>query len=491
MSPRGIDGGLGGRAAWGVRWTAISAVGTNILSVVQLLVVARALPPSEIGLMALVLVVTSFGAVLSDFGIGGAVVQARETEPRHLSALFWFNILTGVVLAAGVAALSSVIARVVDQPSVAGPLALTATMLVVASLGQQSGYLLERDLRFDRIAWAELASALVGTLVAITLAFELKNVYALVWGTLAATAVKSVAFLASARDRTVLSRPALEGIGRYVRFGALHTAQRIVNFAGANADFVLIGRWVNSRALGHYSLAYNLANLPSSRLNPILTRVFFPLLARVQDEPTRLRRGYLELQRAATMITFPVIAVVAALAPSLPDILGDEWRQSVTLLQGLCVVGATRAIAGTAGPLILARGRPGLGFRWSLLVLGVQVPAITLGVAIADAGGAVVAFASAQLVLLVLNYRVLVRPLSGVSASEYIGAMKGPGAAAALALAAGLAVGTLLDSILGAVAQIATVTLAYGVGITLIDRSAASTLMSLLRSGALRRGGGA
>jgi len=471
---------LRSRAVWGVRWTAISAVGTNILSVVQLLVVARALPPSDIGLMALVVVVTSFGAVISDFGIGGAVVQARRIEPRHLSALFWFNVLTGVILAAVVVSLSSVIAGVFDQPDLRAPLALTATMLIVASLGQQSGYLLERHLRFDRIACVELGSAAAGTLVAVILAFRLENVYALVWGTLAATTVKSLGFLASGGDQSILVRPAVEGIGRYLRFGALNTAQRVVNFLGTNADFVLIGRWVSSGALGHYSLAYNLANLPSSRLNPILGRVFFPLLARVQDDPQRLKRGYLQLQRAATTVTFPVIVALAAIAPSLPALLGEKWRQSVVLLQGLCVVGATRAIAGTVGPLILACGRPDLGLRWSLLVVGLQVPPVALGVAVSGARGAVAGFASAQLILLALNFRLLVSPLSGLSAREYLGAMRAPAFAAAAGLVAGLAVGRVGQSVVGAVIQIAVVLLAYGGAIAALDRSAFSELKSAL-----------
>lgn len=472
---------LRSRAVWGVRWTALSALGTNALSVVQLLVVARVLPPSEIGLMALVVVVTSFGAVVSDFGIGSAVVQARDIEPRHLSALFWFNIVSGVVLAVAVASLASVIAGVLDQPDIRAPLIVTATMLVVASLGQQSGYLLERDLRFDLIARAELAAAVVGTLVAIVLAFQLENVYALVWGTIVATSVRSLVFVASSGDRSPLIRPAVDGVARYMRFGALHTAQRLVNFLSANADFVLIGRWVNSSALGHYAVAYNLANLPSSRLNPVLGRVFFPVLARIQDDPTRLRRGYLELQRAATTVTFPVIAVLATIAPSLPSLLGEEWRESVVLLQGLCVVGATRAIAGTVGPLILACGRPDLGLRWSLVVVAVQVPAVALGVALGGVRGAVAGFATAQLLLLLINFRLLVRRLSGASAVEYLGAMRGPGVSAVLALGAGLAARVVGQSLMGAAIQVAVVLLSYGGAIALLDRSAVSTLKGALR----------
>ena len=51
-----------------------------------------------------------------------------------------------------------------------------------------------------------------------------------------------------------------------------------------NADKVLLGRFWGAEALGIYSRAYQLINLPVDGLNSAISQVALPALARVQDD---------------------------------------------------------------------------------------------------------------------------------------------------------------------------------------------------------------
>ena len=68
---------------------------------------------------------------------------------------------------------------------------------------------------------------------------------------------------------------------------------------------------------------------------------------------------------------------------------------------------------GTVGSLLLAMGRPELGFRWSLLIVCIQVPGIYIGVLSGSTVGVGIGFAILACIYLVLNYVVLIRNLLG------------------------------------------------------------------------------
>jgi O-antigen/teichoic acid export membrane protein len=152
--------------------------------------------------------------------------------------------------------------------------------------------------------------------------------------------------------------------------------------------------------------------------------VFFPVLSYLQKDLQALRKGYLQLQEATSMVNIPFSVAMAAAAPvAIPLWFGHQWQTSVLLLQILCVVGVGRAISGTIGPLLLASGRTDLGFRWSLLIVSLQVPGIYVGVVSKSAVGVAIAFAILQIVYVILNYMILVRTLIGPCLRAYIGKM--------------------------------------------------------------------
>jgi PST family polysaccharide transporter/lipopolysaccharide exporter len=70
--------------------------------------------------------------------------------------------------------------------------------------------------------------------------------------------------------------------------------------------------------------------------------------------------------------------------------------------------------------LLLARGKPELGFQWSILIVCIQLPGIYTGVLSGGAVGVAVAFAVLACVYLVLNYVILIRNLLGPCMRDYI-----------------------------------------------------------------------
>ena len=66
--------------------------------------------------------------------------------------------------------------------------------------------------------------------------------------------------------------------------------------------------------------------MPAIKINPILTRVAFPVFAKVQLDNERLKRGYLTLVWLLATTNGPILVGGAAVAGSLiPLVFGEQW----------------------------------------------------------------------------------------------------------------------------------------------------------------------
>src|SRR5215469_11478828 len=101
---------LGRRALRGGIASIAMQYGGGALQLVATIVLARLLAPDDFGLVAIVIVLTSFAPLLIDFGLGDATAQRGKITPGQVSSLFWLCTGIGLAIAVVVAACSPLIA---------------------------------------------------------------------------------------------------------------------------------------------------------------------------------------------------------------------------------------------------------------------------------------------------------------------------------------------------------------------------------------------
>jgi lipopolysaccharide exporter len=409
----------------GVKSTATSNTVASLLTFTQLLVLTRLLTPSDFGLMGMINVILGLCSLFGDAGISSFIIHKQEELGDTLSGIFWINLGLASALCCVLWIGTPSVAQYYGERELRLLLPLAAPILVLNSLGQPFQGLLERDMRFAVLARLEIGSTAFGILLAIVLAAFGFGAVSFIGGAYANLGARTAGMVWAGRKLWRPRFPTLTGIGgTAMSFGSRLLGQRVANYVAANVDFFLIGSFLGAQPLGHYTLAYNIANLPSTRVNAVVSRVLFPTFARIQDDLPRLRKGYLRMQELTALVNFPLLFGMVVVAPlAIPLLFGPSWQPAVLLLQILSVVGMGRAISGTIGPLLLARGRTDLGFKWSLMVVAIQVPGLLAGVLMGGVVGAAIAFALLQTLYAFLNYPFLVRTLIGPSLREYLLAM--------------------------------------------------------------------
>lgn len=432
-----------------IRWTAFTFVGRSALQCAQLAVLARLFGPAEFGLMALALAVVAFVQTFSDFGVSSAIIHHQDTTAEQLTSLYWLNLGVGLSLTLGLAACSPLLSRhVFHQPDLQWVLVAISTSILLGATAQQLRITSEKALRFGVLSKIELASALVSAAVAIGWALYRPTVYALVAGMLAGQLVQSVLLwaFASAGWRPSL-RFRLGGIRHFLRFGGYVMANNMINNLNMQAGVLVAGAVFPPATLGVYSLPRNVCVSVANMINPVVTRVGLPVMAKVQNDAARLKRIYLQSVRMTASVNAPIYMAMAVFSTDFVLVLfGARWIGAATILSLLAVWGMVRSVGNPVGALLLAVGRADLAFKWNLAVLIVLPPTLWLGTRFGIHGLAATQV-GAMTILLIPGWYYLVRPACGATLREYAEAVAVPFVSALIAAGVAFAAVYAIESV--------------------------------------------
>lgn len=370
---------LASAAVRGVAWTGGAQIVRQVVQIVGQLVLARLLVPDDFGLLGMAMVFIGIGQLIADFGIGSAIVQARELGPKVVSTCFWLNLAVGAMLMLLVLACAPLIARFYERPDLLPLVAVLSLNLLLSAMQTVPMGLLYRDMRFADVARAQV----LGTVAAAAVAIGLAWAGAGAWALIAQPLVGAIVMLTVAWRATgwwprfeysyLEARPLM-------RFSLALLGTNLVGYANRNADGLLIGRFLGAGPLGVYSMAIQIMLFPLQQVSGVIVRVLFPTLARIQDDLLRLRTAYLKAVATIVIITFPLMAGLFALADDFVLVVfGSKWVEMVPILKVLSWVGMMQSIGTTMGVIYLAVGRTDIALKVTLVVAPILIAGMVAG----------------------------------------------------------------------------------------------------------------
>lgn len=424
---------LRAKALSGARWLSGSMAATTALSLLQTILLSRLLEPRDFGLTAMIWAFLGFAQMLADAGLSTATIQPPSLNRDQLATVHWTNMAAGLCLALAAWVATPLLVGYYREPELAGLIPWAAATFIPHAWGQQFRALAQRELQFQRIAVADTMGVAAGLAVSVASAGYGAGAYALVYGGLAMSAVKSLWISAGLWHHW---RPHLHwrvgDVDPFLRFGAFQLGDRISNYIWNNADYLLIGRMLGSQALGYYRLAFEIVIRPLATLNPVLNTIAYPVFAKKQSDDAALRRGFLEMIRVIAFLVAPMMAGLCATAPvAVTAIFGPKWLPAARLLEILSPMGLLRALLNPVAALNLAKGFPERVFKLNLS-LAVLMPA---GFWIAVPYGLQAVCWTALVLLAVvmaLSWKPLYQHSVGLRPGDYLRAVSTPAALSCL-----------------------------------------------------------
>lgn len=416
-------------AVKGTFWSAVSTVFNRGLRFVITIFLARLLLPSDFGLVAMGLMVMDIAGLMSDLGLGAALIQRKQLDPQHLTTCFWANQMIGVGLWGMTVGASPWVAAFYRNADVRPILSMMALNFLIAPLGSIPWVLLNRELKFKELMITQTMATAVRAATSLALAWRGAGVWSLVWGPLAGTITGSIVNWWYCRWRPSIGW-SWTHFRELFRFGKNVFGEKFLGFFSANSDNLITGRFLGATTLGFYNFAYQIPHLAETHLAPIVTRVLFPVLSKVQDDRERLRRGYLQSLRWIMVAAAPFAIGLFVAAPEfVPVVYGAQWQPVVFPLQILCLAGLIHALTTGVWTVQQSIGRPDIGFWWNLWTLP-----LIIGTLIASARWGIIGVATAMLTVSLAQSLVIqhiTNRLISLSWRRFLGAIRAPVIAAA------------------------------------------------------------
>lgn len=391
-----------------------TTVAVSLLSLVNVLVMARALGPTGRGEVVFLLTIATLTSQLSLLGLGQANVNLAGARPRRTPALATNSVLLALVL--GMLGAGAVVAILELFPGAGGDVSPALRWLALASVP-----ILILNTAFTHLVMAHWGFRVVNTMwlfpyvvnLAVNTVCALLGVLTVgiaLAGWITGLALATVYLAQHLATRLGgFGRPDLALLREVLGFGArAHTGQ-VLLIGNYRLDQWLIGSMVGSRELGLYSIAVAWAEglfmLPAA-----VAQVQRPDVVRA-DARAAARQALGVLRMVLVITALLTVAVVAAAPLLCTVVFGEGFRGSVDDLRVLALGAFGVAVLKVLGGTLTAQRRPllesaavGTAFICVLALDVILIPAYGgLGAALASA----VAYSVGGIVMLLVFSRAL------------------------------------------------------------------------------------
>lgn len=392
--------------------------------------------PADFGAVAYAASLLAIADSLSNWGFAQAATHRQERVEETFSTFLVLRV--GMLLAVlGVLAIGGAVWRhALSQRTQLGVLAALGTAAVFEAMGDVQATRLARSMRFGRLMLADVLAVVVATGLAVAAAAQGWGIVALVCNRGCYSLARTAALACLGRGEAIRIAFHKQDAAWLVRFAFPLWLGSLATTWVLNYDDLVVGGLCGQAVLGHYDRAYSLGLLPLALVTGVLTRVSFPLYARLQGDRARLSEAFRTVSGATLRLAGPM---AVGLAVAIPDFLAlmrwERWEPMTPIFRWLVVYAILRPLMDDAGGLLTAIGRPkitGHTLVVQALALTILCPVLT---ALWGAEGAAVSVGLVVLGGLATWYAVFLPGVLHVSYRRILGPpLIGLGAAAAAGL---------------------------------------------------------
>lgn len=354
--------------------------GSQLVSFVVQIVLARMLAPSVFGTVAKVTIITSILLVFVDSGMANSLIQKKDPDDLDFSSVFFFNLAFCLVLYAGLFAAAPAIARFYKDAQLTAIIRVLGLTVVVAGVKNVQQAYVSKTLQFKRFFFATLGGTLLSAVVGIAMVYAGFGVWAIVAQQLTNVTVNTgILWLTVGwKPKLMFSFARLKGL---LSYGWKLLVSGLLDTVYNKLREILIAVFYTDADLAFYNRGMTYPNLLVENINASIDSVLLPVLSAEQEHKEQVRNMTRRAIRISTYVMMPLMMGLAVCAePLIRLLLTEKWLPCVPYLRIFCFSYAFYPLHTANLNAIKAMGRSDLFLKLEIIkkVIGVAVLAITL-----------------------------------------------------------------------------------------------------------------
>lgn len=348
-------------------WKFAELGGSQIVSFVVTVILARLLAPEEFGVISLITILTSILNLFIDGGFSNALIQRQNTDQLDYSSVFWFNVGLGVLFYGIMYILAPAIAVFYGRNDMVPYIRVLSLSLIIGGFNVVQRALVAKRMQYKRFFYSSLGGTLLSAVAGIGMALHGFGVWALIARELTDRLIDTLILWFTVRWRPTRGF-SLKRLKPLAAYGTKLMGSSFLYSGTNNLISLIIGKVFSASSLAYYEKGRQIPMLLVNNIQSVVQDVLFPAMAEQQKDRAQVREILRRSLTTSAYCIFPCMVGIAACARSITLVLFTEtWIEMVPYLQLWCVVSATYLLDSANLQVIRALGRSDIFLRLELV----------------------------------------------------------------------------------------------------------------------------
>lgn len=368
----------------GFLWSYAERCGAQVVTFLVSIILARLLSPDDYGTIAIVTVFTTILQVFVDSGLGTALVQKKDADEIDFSSVFYFNVVTCIVLYVGIFLAAPYIAAFYNDNSLTAVVRVIGLTIVISGVKNIQQAYVSRNMLFKRFFFATLGGTIFSAFLGIGMAFCGFGVWALVAQQISNPAIDTLILWITVkwRPERAFSWTRLRSL---LGYGSGLLVSSLVSTTYNNARNLIIGKLYSTADLAYYNQGEKFPKLIVGNINTSIDNVLLPSLSAEQENRLRVKNMTRRAMKISVYIMAPIMMGIAFCAePIVRLVLTDKWIMCVPYLRIFCITYMVYPIHTANLSAIKAMGRSDLYLKMEICkkVVDILLLLVTMNISV-------------------------------------------------------------------------------------------------------------
>lgn len=347
-------------------------LGLYIVQLLSLLLFARIFTPDEFGILAKFQVIIVFFQIMSDLGIGPAIVNAKSINKKERDGLFTFSFFIALFFSILYISLSSVLSELInlDLSDYSIYILIVIIMSTLTILPMSS---LKKDLKFITISITSIFCELIAIVSVLffyksglgVLSLILKPIIFSIFRFLALYGLSNKTSIGMAKFGSNFSF-----VKKIVSFSFFQFLSSFLNYVSSNVDKLFIANYFSSASLGMYDRASQVIRYPLLLTSFSITPALQPVLVRDKLDPKSIVLSFFNITSTLTKFSLLITIFIYFNASDIVYVLlGSQWADLIPLVELFCLMIPFKVLLSITGAFFQVYEKTNIMFFSSILGL--------------------------------------------------------------------------------------------------------------------------
>lgn len=356
-------------------WKFAERSGSQVITFIVQIILARLLLPAEFGMIAMVLVFIALADVLVTSGFGSALIQKKDADNLDFSSIFLFSIIFSFLLYGIIFVTAPFVANFYGYKILTPVMRVIGLRVIFHAINSVQQAYVAKNMIFKKFFYSTLSGAIISAIAGITMAYMDYGVWALVAQQMINISINTIVLFAIINWRPQLQF-SIKRVKTLFSFGWKLLVAGLLNTLSNQIRYLVIGKIYLPSDLAYYDRGFKLPSIIMTNVNTSISAVMYPVVSNEQDDSVRLKMLTRKSIRLSSYLIFPILMGIAVMAePIIKLLLTEKWLPCVPYLRIGCYIHAVTIMQIAIQNAILAKGKSDIFLKMDIIskVLGFTI----------------------------------------------------------------------------------------------------------------------